>query len=72
MSTATQAAGEAPVTGAAYLSFLSQLPFFVGVSQFLALPGFAWAGTATIAAMAAVQMRSFFMLHLTRRTPESW
>ena len=32
MSTATQAA-EAPITGTAYLSFLSQLPFFVGVSQ---------------------------------------
>jgi Fe-S-cluster-containing dehydrogenase component len=32
MSTATQAA-EAPITGAAYLSFLSQLPFFVGVSS---------------------------------------
>jgi Fe-S-cluster-containing dehydrogenase component len=32
MSSATQAAGE-PVTGAAYLSFLGQLPFFVGVSH---------------------------------------
>jgi Fe-S-cluster-containing dehydrogenase component/CRP-like cAMP-binding protein len=32
MSTATQAAA-APVTGAAYTSFLAQLPFFVGVSQ---------------------------------------
>ena len=31
MSTATGAA-EAPVTGAAYTSFLAQLPFFVGVS----------------------------------------
>lgn len=32
MSTATPAA-EAPITGAAYLSFLGQLPFFVGVSH---------------------------------------
>jgi Fe-S-cluster-containing dehydrogenase component/CRP-like cAMP-binding protein len=32
MSTATQAA-EAPITGAAYLQFLAQLPFFVGVSH---------------------------------------
>ena len=31
MSTASGAA-EAPVTGAAYASFLAQLPFFVGVS----------------------------------------